>query len=119
MARRSGREFHVDRRAATVGVSRTSLDADTSDWTCAEPPGVRSRRSGFHPFLPFIGQRPTSHAGLSAKLRHRPTYLSRFLVLPQTLVNDLPKQVIVRPSQVFDLGNELGANPMHAAQHKR
>jgi hypothetical protein len=66
--------------------------------------------------LPFIGQRPTSHAGLPAKLRHRPAYLSRILVLSQTLIDDLTKQVVLRPSQVFDLDDKLGPYPMRTAE---
>lgn len=35
---------------------------------------------------------------------------------PRTLVNHLTKQVVFCPSQVFDLGYELRANPMHSAE---
>jgi hypothetical protein len=41
------------------------------------------------------------------------------LVLPQTLINHLTKQVVVGPSQVFDLDHKLGTNPMHAAEDER
>jgi hypothetical protein len=52
-------------------------------------------------------------------VRHGAADLDRVLVLSQTLVDDLTKQVFVRPSQVFDFGYKLRANPMHAAQHER
>jgi hypothetical protein len=45
--------------------------------------------------------------------------LGRILVFSQTLVDDLTKQVIVGPSQVFDFGNKLRVNPMHAAEDER
>jgi hypothetical protein len=38
------------------------------------------------------------------------------LVLSQTLVNDLTKQVIVCPGQVFDLGYKLGAHPTNTTE---
>jgi hypothetical protein len=41
------------------------------------------------------------------------------LVLSQTLVNDLTKQVIAGPRQVFDLDHKLGPNPVHAAEDER
>jgi hypothetical protein len=43
-------------------------------------------------------------------------HLCRILVLTQTLVNYLAKQVVLCPSQVFDLGHELGTYPMHTAE---
>ena len=41
------------------------------------------------------------------------------LVLLQTVVNYLTKQVFVCPCQVFDLDHKLGPNPVHAAQDER
>jgi len=52
-------------------------------------------------------------------IRRRTTDLGRILVLSQTLVNDLTKQVILCPSQIFDLDNKLGPNPVHAAEDER
>jgi hypothetical protein len=46
-------------------------------------------------------------------------HLNRIFILAKTLVDDLAEQVIVRPSQVLDLGYKLRANPVHAAQHER
>jgi hypothetical protein len=43
---------------------------------------------------------------------HRTLDFGRILVLPQTLVNDLTKQVVVRPRQIFDFDYKLGANPV-------
>jgi len=54
-----------------------------------------------------------------AVVRHGTPYLSRALVLPETLIDHLAKQVVVGPSQVFDFGHKLKANPMHAAEHER
>ena len=51
-------------------------------------------------------------------MRYRVAYFSLILVLPQTLANYLAKQVVVGPSQVFDLDHKLRSYPMHAAQHK-
>jgi hypothetical protein len=45
--------------------------------------------------------------------------VSRILVLSQTLINDLTKQVILCPSQVFDLDYKLGPNPVDAAEDER
>ena len=36
--------------------------------------------------------------------------------LTQTLVNDLPKQIVVGPDQVLDLGDQLRPHSMHAAE---
>jgi hypothetical protein len=52
-------------------------------------------------------------------VRHGTLDVGRILVLSQTLVDYLPKQVIVDPSQVFDLDNKLGPNPVHAAEDER
>jgi hypothetical protein len=40
---------------------------------------------------------------------------ARRLVLAQALVDDLAQQVVVRPSEKFDLGDDLGPRPRHAA----
>jgi hypothetical protein len=45
--------------------------------------------------------------------------VGRFLVLSQTLVNDLTKQVFLCPCQVFDLDYELGPNPVHAVEDEQ
>jgi hypothetical protein len=45
--------------------------------------------------------------------------VGRILVLSQTLANDLTKQVVIRPRQVFDLDHKLGPNPMNAAEDER
>jgi hypothetical protein len=52
-------------------------------------------------------------------VRHGTADLRRRLVLAQPFVDDLTKQVILRPGQVFDFGDKLGTHPMHAAQHER
>jgi hypothetical protein len=53
------------------------------------------------------------------RLRHGTPYLFRALVLSETLVDHLAKQVVIGPSQVLDLDHKLRPNPMHAAQHQR
>src|SRR6266446_10921972 len=50
---------------------------------------------------------------------HWPLDVGWILVLSQTLVNDLTKQVVAGPRQVFDLDHKLGTNPVHAAEHER
>ena len=57
--------------------------------------------------------------GSSLAVRHGTLDVGRILVLSLTLVNDLTKQVVVCPCQVFDLDHKLGANPMHTAQDER
>jgi hypothetical protein len=50
---------------------------------------------------------------------HRTLDVGRILVLSQTLINDLTKQVVVGPCQVFDLYHKLRANSVHAAHDER
>ena len=38
--------------------------------------------------------------------RHRAADFGRRLVLAQALVNDLPQQVVVRPGEIFDFGDQ-------------
>jgi hypothetical protein len=56
---------------------------------------------------------------LAVSIQHPTPYIRRILVFPQTLIDNLAKQVIIRPSQVLDFGYKLRPNPMHAAQHQR
>ena len=60
--------------------------------------------------------RPTARGRLL--IRHRTAHVGRVLVLPHTLVDYLAEQVIIRPSQVFDLDDEFGTYPVHAAQNE-
>jgi hypothetical protein len=53
-------------------------------------------------FVPAVGRRTSAAAGF----------------LTQTLVNDLPQQIVVGPGQVLDLGYQLRPHPMHAAEHQ-
>ena len=39
----------------------------------------------------------------------------RRLVLPQTFIDSLAQQVVLRPAQEFDFCDEFGPHPMHAA----
>jgi hypothetical protein len=41
------------------------------------------------------------------------------LIFPQTFVNDLAQQVVFSSGQVFDLSDELGPHPIHAAEDQR
>jgi hypothetical protein len=50
---------------------------------------------------------------------HRTLDFGRIFVLPQTLVNDLTKQVVVRPRQIFDFDHKLGAEPSARAMPGR
>jgi hypothetical protein len=52
-------------------------------------------------------------------VRNRTADLGSRLVLAQTDVNHLTEQVLIRPGQIFDLGHQLGPDPMHAAEHER
>jgi hypothetical protein len=52
---------------------------------------------------------------VSAAPAGEPRRPPRFLT--QTLVNDLPKQIVVGPDQVLDLGDQLRPHSMHAAEH--
>jgi hypothetical protein len=52
-------------------------------------------------------------------LIHGTLDVGRILVLSQTLVNDLTKQVVICPRQVFDLDDKLGLNAVHAAEDER
>jgi hypothetical protein len=52
-------------------------------------------------------------------MRHLTTHLGHRLVLAQSLINDLAQQVVVGPGEIFDLGDELGPHPMHAAENER
>jgi hypothetical protein len=52
-------------------------------------------------------------------VRHGTTNVGRIVVLSQALVNDLTKQVVIRPCQIFDLNHKLGPNPVHAAEDER
>ena len=39
--------------------------------------------------------------------------------LAQTVIDDLPQQIVVGPGQKLHFGDELGSHPMHAAEHER
>ena len=45
-------------------------------------------------------------------------HVSSRLVLAQTLIDHLAQQIVLGPGQKLDLHDELGANPMHAAEHQ-
>ena len=45
------------------------------------------------------------------RVRHRPAYFRRRLVLSQTFIHDLAQQVVLRPGQVFDFGDQFGPHP--------
>jgi hypothetical protein len=45
--------------------------------------------------------------------------LPRRVVLAQPLIDDLAPRVVLGPGDEFDLGDKLGPDPMHAAQHQR
>jgi hypothetical protein len=49
-------------------------------------------------------------------MRHLTTHLGHRLVLAQSLT---AQQVVVGPGEIFDLGDELGRHPMHAAENER
>ena len=55
---------------------------------------------------------------LPFRVLRRPSHLGRRLILPQTFINDLPQQIVVGPGEVFDLGDELGPDPMHAVEQQ-
>ena len=49
-------------------------------------------------------------------MRHGAADLGRRFVLAQAFVDYLAKQVVLCPSQVFDIDHKLRAYPMHAAE---
>jgi hypothetical protein len=48
-------------------------------------------------------------------MRHRAAHLGRRLVLAQPFIDDLARETVLGPGQEFDLGDQLGPHPMHAA----
>jgi hypothetical protein len=52
-------------------------------------------------------------------MRDLAPHFPRRLVLAQPLIDDLAQQVVLRPGEKFDLGDELGAHPMHPAENQR
>jgi len=52
-------------------------------------------------------------------VRHETTDIGRILVLSQTFISDLTKQVIVCPSQIFDLDHKVRAHPMNTTEDER
>src|SRR5689334_5312111 len=56
-------------------------------------------------------------AGLT--VRRRTAHFGRRLVLAQTFIDDLTQQIVIGPGEIFHLGDELGPDPMRAAEHKR
>jgi hypothetical protein len=52
-------------------------------------------------------------------VRHAALDVTRILVLPQTLIDHLTKQIIVGPAQVCDLDHKLRSDPMHPVEHER
>ena len=48
-------------------------------------------------------------------MRRRAADLRRRLVLTQTFIDDLAEQVVVRPAQIFDFGDEFGPRLVDAA----
>jgi len=59
--------------------------------------------------------RPAGRVASAGFWRRAAVDLGRRLVLAQTLIDDLAQQIVLRPGQVFDLGNEFGPHPMRAA----
>jgi hypothetical protein len=51
-------------------------------------------------------------------MRHLAPDLGRRLVLAQTLIDRLAKQIVLGPGEKLDLHNELGPHPMHAAENQ-
>jgi hypothetical protein len=52
-------------------------------------------------------------------MRHAVAQLGRRLVLTQSLIDELAQQIVFDPGEIFDLGDQFGPHPMHAAQHQR
>jgi hypothetical protein len=52
-------------------------------------------------------------------MRRLAAHLGRRLVLAEALVNHLAQEIVVGPGEIFDLGNQLGPHPMHAAEDQR
>src|SRR3974390_459455 len=50
--------------------------------------------------------------------RHVAAHLLRRLVLAQALIHDLAQQIVPSPGENLPLRDELGAHPMHAAEHE-
>src|ERR1700730_12467016 len=61
-------------------------------------------------------RRDSAALGSSIRMWRRPAHLGRGLVLAQTLIDHLPQQVVVGPGEIFHLGDQLGPDPMHAAE---
>ena len=52
-------------------------------------------------------------------MRQRAADLGCRLVFAQAFIDDLAQQVVLRLSQIFDLGDKLGPHPMYAAEDER
>jgi len=52
-------------------------------------------------------------------VRHVTAHLGRRLVLAQSLTDDLPQQIVIGPSEELHVGDQLGPDPMHAAENQR
>ena len=73
--------------------------------------------------LSRIGRHVVTGTSLAARgrwlVRQGTLDVGRILVLSQTLVNHLTKQVVICPAQIFDLDHNLRPNPVYAAKDER
>jgi hypothetical protein len=52
-------------------------------------------------------------------MRHVTGDLRRWLVLAQLFIDDLAQEIVFRPAEEFDLGDNFGSHLMDAAEHQR
>jgi len=65
-----------------------------------------------------IAPRASSMIGSWSPSRLVAAHVSRWLVVAQADIDHLAQQIVLGPGQKLDLHDELGANPMHAAEHQ-
>jgi hypothetical protein len=117
--RRWRREQAMARGAPTEGLKRGRTapgspgraHARSAEKQVRRAKGKRCRSAGPGPLC--SESRALGFGGF--RVRHRAADIRRRLVLPQTFIDDLAQQVVLRPGQVFDFGNEFGPHPMHPA----
>jgi hypothetical protein len=88
-------------------------------------PNARYRGNQFSSDDPDSRQKPRSlwpvareDSSCRLRVRYRTANLRGGLVLAQAFVDDLPQQIVLGPGKKLDLGDQLGADPMHAAEHQ-
>jgi hypothetical protein len=103
---------------AVVGRAKRMLAACVALATLTQDVAARDPRSR----LRIVAARPPRTTGCARgcggfRMRRRTADFGRGLVFAQTLINDLPQQIVVGPVRYLTIGDQLEPHPLDAAQN--